>query len=167
MTTSLIVDPVAIKATAIATFTLLVKCVVTSTLQGGKRFAAGTRPPEDSKLGLNKILGKGKQQSYGLNEATDDEKIKKAKMLDIRWQRMVLNDLENIPIGLLAAWAASLTAKYPKLHAVLVLAFAGLRIGHTISYANELQPHRAIFWFGAVVAAFGMAANGFVGALTM
>lgn len=44
------IDPFAHKATMICTFVLLVKFTVTILIQGGKRFAGGTRPPEDAKV---------------------------------------------------------------------------------------------------------------------
>lgn len=37
------------------------------------------------------------------------------------------------------------------------------RVLHTISYASELQPHRAIAWFVGVVCIFGMSVNGLLG----
>jgi hypothetical protein len=54
---------------------------------GGKRFSGGTRPPEDATLSLAKKF-KAKQ-TYGL-EKSENPKHAEA---DIRWQRIVLNDL--------------------------------------------------------------------------
>lgn len=84
---------------------------------------------------------------------------------DIRWQRIVLNDLENIPLGLLVAWASLLSPFNSQVHNVCILAFTISRIGHTVVYALELQPHRAIFWFVAVVSVFCLGLNGVAGVL--
>ena len=54
---------------------------------GGKRFAGGSRPPEDAGLSIAKRF-KAKQ-TYGM-EKTDNSKHAQA---DIRWQRIVSNDL--------------------------------------------------------------------------
>ncbi|KAI8620895.1 hypothetical protein BC830DRAFT_1164165 [Chytriomyces sp. MP71] len=165
---ALIIDPIAHKATAIATVVTVLKFYLTVFKQGGARFKAGSRPPEDAKLSLAKTLGASKvQQTFGITAATnDDGKLDKAKLIDIRWQRMVLNDLENIPLGLIVAWASLLSPYSPKLHAIFVSLFAAFRIVHTVSYANELQPHRAIGWGGALLCILGMATNGVLGVFT-
>jgi hypothetical protein len=56
-------------------------------LLGGKRFAGGTRPPEDEQLSMAKKFKT--KQTYGM-EKSDNTKHAEA---DIRWQRIVLNDL--------------------------------------------------------------------------
>eukprot|EP01098_Paradermamoeba_levis_P008581 TRINITY_DN3555_c0_g1_i3.p1 TRINITY_DN3555_c0_g1~~TRINITY_DN3555_c0_g1_i3.p1 ORF type:complete len:187 (-),score=61.69 TRINITY_DN3555_c0_g1_i3:27-515(-) len=157
------VDPWAHKLTMIATVALFFKFLFTALAQGSKRFNSGTRPPEDNKLSL----AKGKPQHYGLDNNKDaaDARTKKAIITDIRWQRIVLNDLENIPLGLIVAWGALFSASSPFLHGVLVIVFAISRTLHTVSYANELQPHRAIAWAGAVLSVIGLAVNGLVGVL--
>ena len=76
------------KTFAICTFFLIVKWYATLSIQGKKRFAAGSRPPEDNSLPVpdqsqkNNFVGSGNEE-------------------DIRWQRIVSNDLENIPLGLI------------------------------------------------------------------
>ncbi|KAJ3330759.1 hypothetical protein HDU76_004932 [Blyttiomyces sp. JEL0837] len=167
--TSILLNPIALKSTAAATFLLTLKLFLTITIQGGKRFPAGTRPPEDAALNLNKALGKGAVQSYGTvsSNNTDDKVVKEAKLADLRWGRIVMNDLENIPIGLIVAWSSLLTPYSTSVHSGLALAFAASRIAHTIVYAKQLQPHRAIAWFGGWVCILGMSVNGVIGALTL
>jgi glutathione S-transferase len=77
---------------------LTIKWYITISIQGSKRFKGGSRPAEDSKLGLSKTLAKGVKQSFGQDTGGIDHQ---AIEDDIRWQRIVLNDLENIPIGLI------------------------------------------------------------------
>merc|ERR1711935_223839 len=159
MSTTIMIDALAHKATMCATSALVFKLFGTIMIQGGKRFPAGTRPPEDGSLSL----AKGKAQSFG---QADQDKIKPHHiMADIRWQRIVHNDLENIPVGLAVAWGSLLSPASPTLHAGMVLLFAAARVGHTVSYAYELQPHRAIFWVVAALCMLGMAVNGVLGVL--
>jgi glutathione S-transferase len=126
-------------------------------IQGGKRFVGGSRPPEDAKLGL----AKGRAQSYG----TDTEISPKAKMQDIRWQRIVLNDLENIPLALIVSIVSIIARGNETINSILFVTFTLSRIGHTITYAKELQPHRAFCWFGAVLSVIGITLNGSVAAI--
>jgi hypothetical protein len=88
MQSPLFVDPVAHKVTMYTTGAVFVKFLVTTLFQGGARFQGGTRPPEDAKF---KELAKGVKQDYGLTSAPSSQ----AKENDIRWQRIVMNDLGN------------------------------------------------------------------------
>jgi len=150
----------------IVTFLFVLKWYVTIAKQGGKRFVSGTRPPEDQQF---KHLAKNVQQTYGIPSSTttttttDQSKARKAVEEDIRWQRIVLNDIENIPLGLIVAWGSLLSARSPQLHSILLITFLISRVAHTISYANSKQPHRAIAWFGAVLSVLGLAINGVLG----
>lgn len=47
------VDVNAHRATMVATYLLFIKFLLTILVQGGKRFAGGTRPPEDAKVLLH------------------------------------------------------------------------------------------------------------------
>lgn len=149
------------KATMISTLVIVLKFLITITIQGGKRFISGSRPPEDEKF------RPGTKQTFGLTKKEEelDEKTKRALEMDIRWQRIVLNDLENLPIGLIVAWGSLLSAYSPLTHTVLVILFAIARILHTYSYANMLQPHRALCWAVAVLCYVGLAINGTLGVL--
>jgi len=165
MSHTITIDSTAHASTLIASAILIFKFVATTFIQGGKRFPAGTRPPEDGGLGN---LARGKKQSFGLDkdEKVEDAKLKKALEADLRWQRIVLNDLENIPFALIIAWGSLLSAKNPFLHSVLVYLYCVVRILHTISYANGLQPHRAIMYGLGVFSVAGLIANGIAGVLS-
>ena len=60
-------------------------------------------------------------------------------------QRIVNNDLENIPLGLISAWASLLVLHYVApgngshytYHNIAVAAFAALRLLHTIAYKKK------------------------------
>ncbi|KAJ3203425.1 hypothetical protein HDU67_010206 [Dinochytrium kinnereticum] len=161
---AIVLDPTAFKATLVATALIVLKFVITISIQGGTRFAAGTRPPEDSAFEVfTEKLSKGAVQSYGLATGKEDDKLKKARMIEIRWQRIVLNDLENIPLGLIVAWATLLSPSSPMFHTMFVSLFALARITHTVVYAAQMQPHRAVAWALGWGAIFLMLANGLAG----
>jgi uncharacterized MAPEG superfamily protein len=85
-----------------------------------------------------------------------------ALMVEARWQRITQNDLENLPLGNVLMWASVVTILYMDLartadplssgesssvvwlHGVACCLYLGGRIGHTICYANQLQPWRTM-----------------------
>ncbi|KAJ3225590.1 hypothetical protein HK099_006530 [Clydaea vesicula] len=143
------VNLLVIKATSLATVILYLKFFLTVLVQGGKRFKAGTRqisPPEDAKL---KVLAKGVPQSYGLKKMEpksqkEDKKNPSDRVIedDIRWQRIVHNDVENLPIGLIVAWTSAIFCYSEVLHLLALSVFTISRILWTFAYAYKLQPHR-------------------------
>jgi glutathione S-transferase len=101
------------------------------------------------------------KQTYGVSPSENP----KHAMADIRWQRIVHNDMENIFMGLIVAWGSLFSAANASVHCVCVVIFTVSRILHTLSYAYELQPHRGIAWFVAVIAVLVIAVNGVIGVL--
>ena len=89
------------------------------------------------------------------------------KLAETRAIRIVANDLENIPLGVACAWGSLLCTSSPGLHSARVSAFTFGRVFHTVCYAKELQPHRAIFYFVGLASSFGLALNGVVGSMKM
>jgi glutathione S-transferase len=158
---SITLDPMAHKVTMVCTLFLFLKFFVTCLIQGGKRFAGGSRPPEDAKLSLAKKY-KAKQ-TYGL-EKGDNPKHAEA---DIRWQRIVHNDLENILMGIILAWGALLSPYSTLVHSVAFVVFAASRTLHTYTYAYEMQPGRAIWWGVAALSAMVIGVNGAIGVMAM
>ncbi|KAJ3066601.1 hypothetical protein HDU98_010112 [Podochytrium sp. JEL0797] len=164
------ISPVAHTATALATFVLLVKFYITIMIQGGARFRGGSRPPEDGiKLAhlAKQLNAGGVTQSFGIAPTTaqPDEKLAKAKLADIRWQRIVMNDVENIPIGLIVAWTSLVSCWSPFLHVVLVGLYTACRVSHTYFYANEMQPYRGHVWVLSVIVILCVSLNGVAGLL--
>ncbi|KAJ3232909.1 hypothetical protein HDU81_002596 [Chytriomyces hyalinus] len=157
-------DPTALKATSICTLVLLFKWYASISIQGDTRFKAGSRAPEDAAFG-GRMGAENVEQTFGLS-ASADESNQAEKMRELRWQRIIMNDLENIPLGLIIAWSSLVTPKSPIVHTASVVTFAVMRILHTITYARSLQPHRSIVWMLALVATLVMAVNGVIGALS-
>jgi len=170
----MLLDPFAHKVTMVVTGLTFLKFMVSVTIQGGKRFKAGTRPPEDSRLSLAKGVPQHfgvdtqqqqQQQQQGKKGQNVDSNTKSVILEDIRWQRIVHNDLESIPLGLIVAWGSLFSAYNPNVHAALVSTFLVSRTLHTFFYAKGWQPYRALAWFGGVLSVFGLAINGVLGVL--
>lgn len=140
------------KVWAACSCVLYAKFLLTSAIQGGKTFEAGGRPPEDAKLSLAKNY-KGVTQNYGLVAPDDkDEKLVKAKAVEHRWRRIVANDVETIPIGLIVFGAGVLTEANAAVHLGAMAAFTALRCFHSYAYAHEMQPARGLAWTAAHLA---------------
>ncbi|TMW68922.1 hypothetical protein Poli38472_001078 [Pythium oligandrum] len=141
---------------------LYAKYIVTTAIQSASAFPAGNRPPEDNRLTVAKGHPK---QNYGLVQDVKDEKLAKANEVDIRWRRILLNDLESIPFALFVFAGGVMANANEKVFAGSMITYTVARCLHTIAYAKQKQPARAIVWFigvsmitvgmvNAVVAAF-------------
>ncbi|EWM23396.1 Membrane associated eicosanoid/glutathione metabolism-like domain protein [Nannochloropsis gaditana] len=115
---------------------LYLKHVWTLTMQGGAAIKSGNRIDEDySKLGLNRPL-----------EVSDVD-----RQQDARWRRIVANDLENIPLGLIVLWSAALASSAKESEGgigviVLTIVFTVARFAYTACYVFALQPWRTVAW---------------------
>ncbi|EQC40352.1 hypothetical protein SDRG_02253 [Saprolegnia diclina VS20] len=147
------------KAWVASSVVLYTKCLVTTAIQGGKRFAAGSRPPEDKIL--TQFNPTKQAQTFDTAAATAA-----AREQDIRWERIVRNDLENIPIGLLVAWGAVQSGGVEAVTTGALGAFTAARVYHTYAYAHGLQPHRGNAWMVGTAAVLVMALNSLYGLAT-
>lgn len=89
-----------------------------------------------------------------------------------RWNRVVMNDLENLPLGLIVAWASyhccaaqARTTSVFVAHNVMVIFFLVGRVGHTLAYAYALQPWRSLMYMLGLLGVAGMGILGFVSSL--
>lgn len=161
--------PVAIKASSLATSLLTVKMLGTSVIQGGVRFKTGFRPPEDQGLMANSETS-GQNYGAALNkEQTNKEReaYEEALKQETRWVRIIQNDMENIPVGMIVMWGAALSPYSSIVHTVAAGTFCVARYGHTYAYANALQPQRALAWFAGVLSVLAMGVNGLFGAMML
>merc|ERR1711976_695311 len=169
-TMTLEVYEVAPAVTVIVVFLTFVKFFLTATVQGKKRFASGGRPPEDE---IYKAVGLGADApppTFGAEPpAGEDLGIDaQAKLEETRWNRIVANDLENLPLGVAVAIVAVIVV--PKstvatlIHCIAVVAFLLLRIGHTVCYAYALQPWRTLCYLGGQAAIFVTGINACIAA---
>lgn len=111
-----------------------------------------TRAPEDG----------FQPKSIKIKDKKDvDERAKGRVVFDAehRWHRIVMNDLENVLMGLSMHWFAFLAGGNYSVTAISVIVFAVARCAHTFCYVNELMPWRAIAWFSALLAALTASIN--------
>ena len=152
MSIAISVDQLALRTTVACTTVLLGKFYLSLFKQGITRFAVGSRAPED---GAVTMLSKGKVQNFNSGEADDKAVKPHHKEAEQRWLRIVQNDLENIPFGLLVGWAGLLTGG-TSAHSTLFTVFTACRILHTVFYAAGVQPWRAIAFSAGVFSVAGM-----------
>lgn len=144
---------VAVQSTMCVTVLLFLKSVFCNMALGGAKKAAGLRVIEDT------------YQQQGNKEA---------EMNADRWQRIVNNDLENIPIGLSVAWASLLTiillaptsSDHIYAQTVLVVLFCTCRYLHTYAYFAKLSVFRSLTWFVGMLSVLALALNGTVAAFS-
>jgi len=163
------VDPLALRHTAIVTILLVAKFQATNMMLGGARIKSGSRPPEDASLfpkaGVQDFSGTTKLEKRESDGAEKAGKARKAKEFEVRVARLVMNDLENIPLGLIVAWAGVLCGGSSTVHVTSLWAFCLGRFAHSYFYAKAIQPWRAVGWGVAFAATFGMGGNALMAAL--
>ncbi|CEG40475.1 Membrane-associated, eicosanoid/glutathione metabolism (MAPEG) protein [Plasmopara halstedii] len=142
---------------------LYVKFVLATMIQAIKTFEVGGRPPEDKTL----PLAKGNPvQTFGFATPSEDqsEKIQKAKVAEIRWRRIVQNDLESIPLALIVFGAGIMAKGNSVVQICVMVSYTAVRCFHTVAYSNALHPHRALCWLFGIIFIITGAANALYGA---
>ena len=76
---------------------------------------------------------------------------------EMRWKRIIMNDLENIPVTLALMWAAVVVQANNEAIVGLSAAFVFARVSHTICYAYALMPWRTIVWIVGFLSSLGLA----------
>mmetsp|Transcript_25209 Transcript_25209/g.45379 ORF Transcript_25209/g.45379 Transcript_25209/m.45379 type:complete len:177 (-) Transcript_25209:1609-2139(-) len=144
----------AIRATAILSLLLWTKVLAVNTGLGGAKNNAGGRAPEDT-------------YQKSSNDVTDE-----AKVAQDRAQRMVNNDLENIPYTMALAWGSvycisaadrggtEVGESYALAHIVMYSVFVACRIAHSVVYSRGWSTARSLVWAVGVLCSFGIAING-------
>ena len=144
-------DPIALRATTVLVAGIFWKFFLTTALQGYSRFISGGRPPEDQKFGLQ---GEDVVQGFTVK---DDGGGKAAAKME-RWNRVVANDLENLPLGLILCILSCMTIQQGSVtawvHVGCCCAFGLGRVLHTVCFAYGLQPWRTVSYVIGVVASF-------------
>ena len=135
------------KVAAIATVVLYGKYWLTTILQGTKKEPAGLGPTED---GGNSFSSVAVATSAG---APADKAMETA----LRWQRIVANDVENIPIALVVMWACANTVTVDETVPFIIYCclYVVARIAHTICYANGINKLGGAFPLRTVCFAIG------------
>eukprot|EP00622_Pseudochattonella_farcimen_P008150 FR744325.1.p1 GENE.FR744325.1~~FR744325.1.p1 ORF type:complete len:157 (+),score=17.96 FR744325.1:54-473(+) len=136
---------------------------------GGARISAGARPPEDKSLfpkaGVQDFSGSAKLEKRSSDGGEKAAKARKSKDFETRAARLVMNDLENIPLGLIVAWMGVLCGGNRWIHLASLWAFCLGRLVHSYCYAKAIQPWRAISWGVAFGATFITGGNALIAVL--
>ncbi|KAH7491813.1 hypothetical protein PRIC1_002782 [Phytophthora ramorum] len=158
--TALVELNAAVKTYSTCSLILFIKFFITASIQGGKSFAAGARPPEDTGLLSQEGLP---PQNYGLkDDQPASEELTKARAEDYRWKRVIQNDLETIPLGLLVFIGSVVVGGQEETNCALMGVFTAARIAHTFAYVNQKQPHRALLWTLGQLCVLASGLNGFI-----
>lgn len=148
-------DDDVLKATMFCTFILFLKMFAVYVGQGGAKGKAGLRPPEDAGM----VSNWKKEQGFQAKLDGSEETKKAAERVD-RWNRVVMNDLENIPIALILAWGSVLSGVgrhgegLAVVYIIALCLFTVMRVLHTISFVYSLQPWRTIAYMVGMISIF-------------
>ncbi|GAB9471157.1 hypothetical protein Gpo141_00008381 [Globisporangium polare] len=137
-----------VQVLAICAFVLYLKFLGTTMLQGRRGFDAGTRVPEDAAL----PQAKGKpDQSFDYRLDHPDEAIRTAIHDELRWKRIVQNDIEAIPLALVLFLISVSVGANQNVTVVALVIFTCMRVAHTIAYANKKPLLRMLSWMIGVL----------------
>ncbi|EQC37642.1 hypothetical protein SDRG_05234 [Saprolegnia diclina VS20] len=158
----MISTPATTQVLMLCTAILYVKYLAALMVQGGKKFTAGTRAPED--MAASSAIPR---QNFGLStNVVDSDAYQQAKADDIRWQRIVGNDLENLPFGIILAWTSILAGGNTSVTSVAYIIFTIVRVVHTLAFANHIFWPRTSAWTLGILSMLTMAINGIVGSFS-
>jgi len=140
-----------IECVASCTLILLFKFYLTSIIQKTQRVLA----PEDRAIGHkdrnpnSAVVGPPAANTNPSSVVTVPNSTAYTLPFDnmARWQRIVINDLENIPITIFLMWISYSISKDNMVTFVITIVFTACRYLHSLCYILRLQPLRSIFWF--------------------
>jgi len=149
-----------LKTMFFGTGVLVTKMVVTNFYSMFTTISSGHAPPEDSKL--LKMLGGPEEQHHGALKRSIEAHSIQLEASRLRASRVVMNDLENIPVALVVFWMAALANKKESAKiANLFIVFVGSRCLFSIAYLAGLPyARRAIFAIGLFSTARAMILGG-------
>jgi len=150
----------------ICSMVLYLKFFIALAIQANKSVKADARPPEDKSTKSNEpkpTLEMGDEPSNEAEYASTPADMTVANAAYVRWQRIVANDLENIPLALILAWGALIASGNNTVNVVAIIVFTTARVMHTMAYAFALQPYRSICWLIGVLAILVLAGNAIYG----
>ncbi|RHY24286.1 hypothetical protein DYB30_008443 [Aphanomyces astaci] len=147
-----------VRIATLCTLALYVKYIVTLTIQGGSKFKTATRPPEDMAFAATTA-----PQQRAFIPETSEEKVEAAKAKEARWGRIVGNDLENLPFGIIMAWVSIVAGGNGTATSVLFVVFTVSRIVHSIAFANAVFLPRTIAFQVGMLSTVALAVNAVIG----
>lgn len=152
-----------VKLFAVCATVLYAKFLATTMIQGRKAFAAGTRAPEDNKLPMAK--GQPSQTFGAVSSIPDSTAIKVAVEDEMRWKRIVQNDLESMPMGLAVFWGSIVAGGNETVTCALLALYTTARISHTLTFACQMPLARMVSWMTGIACIMGAGINATIAAL--
>eukprot|EP00933_Yihiella_yeosuensis_P060888 TRINITY_DN63687_c0_g1_i1.p1 TRINITY_DN63687_c0_g1~~TRINITY_DN63687_c0_g1_i1.p1 ORF type:complete len:242 (+),score=40.82 TRINITY_DN63687_c0_g1_i1:43-768(+) len=150
-----------LRVTMLSTALLTVNVLLSSVMLGLAKFKVGARPPEDAKLAR-----KFGEQDFGNVQANASPEDTSSMR---RWERILANNLENVPLCLICAWGSLFVlpsaGAAKSIHMLLVAGFAVARCTFTAAYALSAQPLRTIAWIAGLGCQLALCALGCAGVL--
>eukprot|EP01130_Rhizamoeba_saxonica_P003226 TRINITY_DN137_c0_g1_i1.p1 TRINITY_DN137_c0_g1~~TRINITY_DN137_c0_g1_i1.p1 ORF type:complete len:156 (-),score=26.20 TRINITY_DN137_c0_g1_i1:102-569(-) len=133
----------------IATSLVTVKMIFTNMGLGNARIKANTRAPEDATM-------VGGTQDWGESQQKRDDSVEFAILK--RWERIINNDVENIPMQVMLFWAIYFVLVEANASTDIAIysfwAFVTSRILFSIFYTFQVQPFRTIAFATGLLSVF-------------
>ncbi|OWZ00036.1 hypothetical protein PHMEG_00028860 [Phytophthora megakarya] len=145
---------------AMSATVLYIKFLACTIIQGRKAFAAGTRMPEDNQL----PQARDAPNQDGFADLTDDQ-VRTAIDEEMRWKRIVQNDLESMPMAYVVFWSAICVGVTGGITKTLIFVYTVARVGHTIVYIQGMAHARMACWIVGMGCVVIVGVAGFLAAL--
>ncbi|GLE03048.1 hypothetical protein PINS_up011927 [Pythium insidiosum] len=152
-----------LKLLAVSTLILYLKFLVSTMIQGRKGFQAGTRLPEDGSLPMAKGMPTHHAFDFHITIADDTRRL--AIENELRWRRIIQNDLESMPMALAVFLVSTLADARANVQCVAIAVYTIARCLHTMAFVQQLALARMLSWMIGVLAIIVAGCNGAVAAL--
>jgi uncharacterized MAPEG superfamily protein len=146
-------DPQVLRTLVLCTSILVIKMLLTNFYSAIPSALCGYAPTEDSWLWKSVF---GVEQTHGIaTTGPKDKPLQRSKDL-VRAQRVIMNDLENIPISLIAFWmAGEVCEKVDAAQIVMLIQlFTVARLAHTASYFMGITLIRSVVFLVGFASVF-------------
>ncbi|GAB9471154.1 hypothetical protein Gpo141_00008378 [Globisporangium polare] len=155
-----------VKVFAVCSSVLYVKFLAATIIQGRKAFSAGTRAPEDNKLPMAKGQPTQTFSKSDAAAASDSATVKKAVEDEMRWKRIVQNDLESMPMAFVVFWGSIVAGGNQTATSALLVLYTAARVSHTLTFAGQMPFARFGAWMTGIACILGAGINGTIAALS-
>ncbi|RHY29155.1 hypothetical protein DYB32_005383 [Aphanomyces invadans] len=150
-----------VRVAALCTLVLYIKFYAALFVQGTVKYKSGSRPPEDMTFAATTAPNK----ELFIPETSED-KLEAAKAREHRWNRIVGNDLENLPLGIMMAWVAIVAGGNGTVTSIAIILFTVSRIAHSIAFANAMFLPRTISFQVGALCTVALAINAVAGSFS-
>jgi glutathione S-transferase len=152
------------RSLVVCTVLLYVKFLVTTMIQGRRGFQAGTRLPEDAALPMASNMAPA---TLPFQTQAIDEGQRHLLECDLRWKRIVQNDLESLPLAFAVFTISVLAGGHASVNRIALLAYTTARVCHTAFFAYKKAVPRMVAWIVGVLCILTAGINGVYAAVTL